>query len=98
MLSDGKVSIWFGYYKRFPRSFTRSGITDKPKSTRKYLLDLIAILFQKAFEYNSVSQTISSLSSENVEKKVTSMADTWFKGQNFLDNKLSFYLLLKKTT
>ena len=36
---DLTLSIWLGYYKRFPRSFTRSGITDKPKSTRKYLLD-----------------------------------------------------------
>ena len=36
---DLTLSIWLGYYKRFPRSFTRYGITNTPKSTRKYLLD-----------------------------------------------------------
>ena len=29
------LSIWFGYYKRFPRSFKRSTVTNRPKSTRK---------------------------------------------------------------
>ena len=31
----------FGYYKRFPRTLKHSGFTDKPESTRKYLLDLL---------------------------------------------------------
>ena len=31
------LSIWFGQYKLFLKSLTRSGHTDKPKSTRKYL-------------------------------------------------------------
>ena len=33
------LSIWFGYYKRFPRTLKHSAYTDKPKSTRKYLFD-----------------------------------------------------------
>ena len=33
------LSIWFCYYKRFLRTFTRSGVTDTHKSTRKYLFD-----------------------------------------------------------
>ena len=33
------LSIWFGYYKRFPRTFAHYPDTDKPKSTRKYLFD-----------------------------------------------------------
>ena len=37
---DLTLSIWLGYYKHFPRSFKRYGITDRPKSTRKYLLDV----------------------------------------------------------
>ena len=33
------LSIWFGYYERFPRSFATHVFTDKAKSTSKYLLD-----------------------------------------------------------
>ena len=39
MHEDLTLSIWFGYYKRFPRSFAGYTVTNKPKSTRKYLLD-----------------------------------------------------------
>ena len=33
------LSIWFCYYKRFLRTFTRSGVTETHKSIRKYLFD-----------------------------------------------------------
>ena len=32
------LAIWFGYYKWFHRSFASNALTDKPKSTRKYLI------------------------------------------------------------
>ena len=36
------ISIWFGNYKRLiPRSFRHSRFMNKPKSTRKYLFDLM---------------------------------------------------------
>ena len=34
------LSIWFGYYERFPRSFAIYGVPNKAKSTFKYLLDI----------------------------------------------------------
>ena len=33
------LSIWFGYYKQFLRTLKYYAVTNKPKSTRKYLLD-----------------------------------------------------------
>ena len=40
LIGEGfSLSIWFGYYKRFLRSFVLSPVTNRPKSTRKYLLD-----------------------------------------------------------
>ena len=42
------LSIWFGYYKRFPRTLKHSAYTDKPKSTRKYLFDLRVIWLAKS--------------------------------------------------
>ena len=49
--------IWFGnILKRFLRSFVHSALTNKPKSTRKYLLDLeIKFLFLlNIFEFTLV--------------------------------------------
>ena len=43
------LSILFGYYKRFLRSFKCSAFTDKPKSTRKYLFDI---------KYNKLSNSV----------------------------------------
>ena len=39
------LSIWFGYYERFPRSFATHVFTDKAKSTSKYLLDSVSVTF-----------------------------------------------------
>ena len=36
------LSIWFGYYKPFLRSFKKDAHTDKPKSTRKCLFDVLS--------------------------------------------------------
>ena len=33
--------VFSNFNIQFPRSFKRSGVTDKPKSTRKYLFDHI---------------------------------------------------------
>ena len=42
LISEGfALSIWSGYCKRFPRSFASNGLTNKPKSTRKYLFDSV---------------------------------------------------------
>ena len=41
------LSIWFGYYKRFLRSFAYYPVTDKAKSTRKYLFDIVVASYHK---------------------------------------------------
>ena len=40
---DLTLSICLGYYKQFPRSFEDDPVTNRPKSTRKNLLDEFAI-------------------------------------------------------
>ena len=48
------LSIWFGYCKRFLRSFAHYALTNKPKSTRKYLLDRIGLFEKFLFQFLAV--------------------------------------------
>ena len=50
------LSIWFGYYKQFLRSFKLYAVTNRPKSTRKYLLDVYILASSFIFHlFNSAN-------------------------------------------
>ena len=51
---DLTLSIWLGYYKRFPRSFATQTVMNTPKSTRKYLLDHKGILTRYFYYTNKL--------------------------------------------